>query len=70
MDIQNRKEDLMLPRTGRPPIGESSRDKQYRLRMSSAEWKKLEYCCQATGLAKADVLRLGIEKVYQEILTK
>lgn len=60
----------MSPRTGRPPIGESAKDKQYRLRMSSKEWEKLEYCCKVTGLTKAEVIRQGIEKVYQEALKK
>lgn len=60
----------MSPRTGRPPVGESTRDKQYRLRMSTEEWVKLEYCCQTTGLTKAEVIRLGIDKVYQEAQKK
>lgn len=60
----------MSPRTGRPPVGKSTRDKQYRLRMSAEEWAKLEYCCQSTGLTKAEVIRLGIDKVYQEAQKK
>ncbi len=60
----------MTPNKGRPPVGESSRDKQYRLRMSAEEWMRLEYCCKATGLNKAEVIRRGIETVYQEITKK
>jgi len=60
----------MSPKTGRPPVGESTKNKQYRLRMSAEEWAKLEYCCQTTGLTKAEVIRLGIETVYQETKKK
>lgn len=56
----------MKSKAGRPPK-ENSRDNQYRLRMSNEELKKLDICCEKTGLNKADVIRLGIEKVYQEI---
>lgn len=56
----------MSPRTGRPPK-DDSRSNQYRLRMSDEELQKLEICCQQTGLSKADVIRKGIEKVYEEL---
>lgn len=56
----------MSPRTGRPPK-DDSRDKQYRIRLSDSELEKLETCCEKTGLSKAEVIRQGIDKVYQEI---
>ena len=56
----------MPPRKGRPPK-DDSRDKQYRIRLSDEELKKLEFCCKKTGLSKADVIRKGIETVYQEV---
>ncbi|RGE72627.1 hypothetical protein [Eisenbergiella massiliensis] len=55
----------MSPRTGRPPK-EDARENQYRLRMSDEELRKLEICCKKTGLSKAEVIRKGIEKVYEE----
>lgn len=57
----------MTPRTGRPPIEDSKRN-QYRLRMTDEELEKLEHCQKVTGLTKAEVIRLGIDKVYQETL--
>ena len=60
----------MSPSKGRPPVGDSSRDKQYRLRMSNDEWERLEYCCKVLGLTKAEVIRRGLESVYQEALKK
>lgn len=59
----------MSPRTGRPPK-EDSRENQYRLRMSDDELHKLNVCCQKTGLNKAEILRKGIDKVYEEIMHK
>lgn len=35
-------------------------------RMTDEELKKLETCCERTGLSKADVIRMGIDKIYQE----
>lgn len=37
-----------------------------RLRLSEEEYVQLERCCQLTGKNKTDVLKLGIELVYQE----
>lgn len=56
----------MSPRTGRPPK-EDSRENQYRIRMSNEELRKLNVCCEKTGLSKAEIIRKGIEKVYEEI---
>ena len=49
---------------GRPT--DNPRINGYRLRMTDKELEKLEYCCKKTKLSKADILRLGLEKVYQE----
>jgi len=56
----------MSPRTSQPPEGDATKDKQYRLRMSPVESATLEYCCKALGLTKAEVIRQGIVKVYQD----
>lgn len=57
---------IMSPRTGRPPK-EDSRKNQYRLRMSDDEVAKLEICCEKTGLTKAEIIRKGIDKVFEEV---
>lgn len=57
----------MLSRKGRPPKVDS-RDNQYRIRLSDEELRKLDFCCEKTGLSKADVIRRGIEAVYREII--
>ena len=56
----------MSPKTGRPPIGDSSKDKQYRLRMSNEEIEMLDYCCKVYGISKAEVIRQGIKYLYDK----
>ncbi|MHB8963608.1 MAG: hypothetical protein ACYC5K_10705 [Saccharofermentanales bacterium] len=58
----------MTPRTGRPPI-DDARKNRYMLRMTDEEYEKLEFCNKATGLSKAEIVRLGIEKIYQDLIT-
>ena len=59
----------MSPSTGRPK-SDNPRDMQYRLRLTSDEVKKLEYCCKVLGLTKAEVLRQGLEAMYEKAQTK
>jgi predicted DNA-binding protein len=54
-----------VPRTGRPT--DSPKHNQYRIRMSDEDVELLEYCCKATGKTKAEVIREGIRKVYDEV---
>ncbi len=56
------------PRTGRPT--NDPKNNQYRIRLSDKEVEMLEYCCKKTGLSKSDIVRKGIEKVYNEIKDK
>lgn len=51
---------------GRPPV-KNPKKLQYRLRMTREDADKLEFCCKATGKTKADVLREGLERVYQAL---
>jgi len=57
------------PKMGRP-LKDNIRRNQYRIRMADEELEKLEHCQRVTGLSKAGVIRLGIDKVYQESLKK
>lgn len=49
---------------GRPTV--SPKVNNYRIRLTDEELAMLNKCCEITGLTKADVLRLGIEKVYTD----
>ena len=55
----------MSPRTGRPT--KDKKNNQYRIRLSDREVELLEFCCEKTGLSKSDIVRKGIEKVYEEV---
>jgi predicted DNA-binding protein len=59
----------LTPRTGRPPI-EDPKDISVRIRLSDADNEKLEYCRRITGKAKAEIIREGIDKIYQELIQK
>lgn len=50
---------------GRPT--ENPKNIQMRIRLSEEEAKKLEACSEKLKVSKSDIVRLGIEKVYQEI---
>lgn len=56
----------MSPTSGRPKI-DNPKSLQYRLRMTKEDLEKLEYCCEVTGKSKAEVLREGLELVYQSV---
>ena len=53
---------------GRPT--DNPRTEQYRIRLNSEELEKLNYCSKVSGESKAEILRLGIDKVYLEIKEK
>ena len=58
----------MTPRTGRPT--EDPKVNQYRIRLTDEELEKLNYCSKTTGKTKADIIREGIDKVYNELNKK
>lgn len=55
----------MSPRTGRPP-SDNPKDRGYRLRVSDDDLKKLDFCCKVFGLTKAEVIRQGLEEMYEK----
>ena len=50
---------------GRPTA--NPRINRLELRLSDEDMKKLEFCSGTTGLSKSDIIRKGIEKVYEEL---
>lgn len=56
----------MTPRTGRP-VSDNARRKREVIRLSDAELEKLEFCAKTTGKPKAEIVREGIDKIYQEL---
>lgn len=62
---QKKGDDKLSPRTGRPT--DNPKKHETRIRMSDKDIEMLEYCCNATGKTKADIIREGIRKVYNEL---
>lgn len=48
------------------PRSDNSKRNQYRLRMSDEELKKLEFCCEKLLLTKSEVIRSGLDAMYQK----
>ena len=55
----------MSPRTGRPT--KDPKTLSTRVRLSETDIQRLEFCIEATGKTKAEIIRIGIEKVYKEL---
>ncbi|ADU27984.1 hypothetical protein Ethha_2491 [Ethanoligenens harbinense YUAN-3] len=53
-----------MPRTGRPT--DDPKTLNTRIRFSEGDVQKLDYCCKVLGLTKAEVIRQGIEEMYQK----
>lgn len=54
----------MSPRTGRPT--DDKKGTRLQVRLSAGDIEKLDYCCKVLGLTKAEVIRQGIEKMYEK----
>lgn len=52
-----------MPRTGRPT--NDPKTLNTRIRLSEGDVKKLDCCCKVLNLTKAEVIRQGIDKMYQ-----
>lgn len=58
----------MSPRTGRPT--DDPKDRGYRLRVSDADLQMLDYCVEVLGLSKAEIIREGIKRMYDQAQKK
>ncbi len=59
----------MSPRTGRPKA-ENAKKYNQGVRLDEGEKAKLDYCVEKTGMGEADILRKGLDMIYQELLQK
>lgn len=55
----------MSRKIGRPT--DSPKKSRLELRLSDDDIYKLEYCYQKTGLSKSEILRKGLEFLYQSL---
>lgn len=58
----------MSPRTGRPT--DNPKKNWTGFRLSDDDIEKLDYCAEKTGMSRAEIVRKGIDMVYQEICKK
>ena len=56
----------MSPRTGRPK-SENPKDIQLKIRADKQTIDDLEFCCEKKQMTKSDVIRLGNQKVKDEV---
>lgn len=54
----------MSPRTGRPT--DNPKPFERKVRLSDGDIQRLEYTAKVLGLTKAEVIRQGIDRMYQE----
>ena len=60
----------MSPRTGRPPIQETSRSEKLNIRLTKQEKEEIEYCSEKLNLSRTDTIMKGIGLVKEEINKK
>lgn len=60
---------IMSPAHGRPP-SKDPKIHDTKIRMSDTDILMLEFCCEKTGKKKAEIIRLGIKMVYNELKEK
>ena len=59
----------MSPRTGRPK-SDNPKDIQLKIRADKKTIEDLDFCCKESNSTRSDVIRLGIQKVKQDLETK
>jgi predicted DNA-binding protein len=57
----------MSPRTGRPT--DNPKTLNTRIRLSEKDKKRLEFCCAVLNITQAEIIRQGIEQMYEKALT-
>lgn len=62
-------DDRVSPAHGRPPSKDPKRN-DTRIRLTDKERERLDFCAKQANMTKADVIRKGINMVYQEITRK
>ncbi len=56
----------MSPRTGRPT--DDPKIYERKVRLSEEDIRKIDFCCTALGLKKSEVIRFGINELYDKAL--
>ena len=59
----------MSPRNGRPP-SDNPKNNRKSYRLSDDDMEKLRVCVESTDMTETDVIRKGINLVYEEVTKK
>lgn len=65
MHVPN-KEVIQTVRTGRPT--DNPKPNRLQVMLSDSEVEKLEFCNKKTNLSKGEIVRQGIDRVYQSLI--
>ena len=57
---------MVSPRNGRPP-SDNPKDNRKSYRLSNEDVEKLQFCMKETGMTETDIIRKGIDLVYQSV---
>lgn len=60
----------MSPRTGRPPIQDTSRNEHLSIRLTKSEKEEINSCSEKLGISRTDTIMKGIRLVEAEIKKK
>jgi hypothetical protein len=52
---------------GRPYKNEVKKTGRFEMRTTPKEDEMLKFCCEKTGKSRADIIRLGLQKIYEEL---
>lgn len=61
---------MKINENGKKKMGRPTDDPKQlstRVRLSETDVQRLDFCSQKTGKTRADIIRMGIEKVYDEL---
>lgn len=61
--------EIMSPRTGRPK-SDNPKDIQLKIRADKQTVDDLDFCCKESNLNRSEVIRLGIQKVKEDLENK
>lgn len=66
INVYTERGDYLSPRTGRPP-SDNPKNIQLKIRADEKLMKDLDYCCDHLGKTRSDIIRLGIQKVKDDV---
>lgn len=60
----------LSPRTGRPPLQETSRTEKLNIRLTKKEKEDIQYCSDKLGISRTDTIMKGIGFIKNKIEEK